>query len=377
MVCTLSAAARDPLANRFEIDYMVCLRIAVVTVALSLGLAIPSTVAACQLCIGLPARSVADKIIDSDCVLIAGLASDDPFSFAPVEVLKGSAVPARIDLWVDSVTRRRLAANDKLGVGLARDSRSGQWHRLGVLSPEYEAVVRRLATVAADWRSEAGKVRRIEFFVPLFGHDDRQIRELAYLEVGRAPYSVIQQLGRIAPREQYVAMLEDPQYLQWRSLAILLLAQRGDAEDNRYLTKSFRDAARFRSLTNLSARAAAAIEVRGTAEIDWIEQSYLLNPERSGEELEEIVRALSVHGSVESGHLRARIVECYGVVLERWPQFAGRIAADLMRWESHQWSEELARVLVMRPALSVESQRVIRQYLRFAASKKELAIARD
>ena len=50
--------------------------------------------------------------------------------------------------------------------------------------------------------------QRIEFFLKLVGHQDSRIRELAYLELGRAPYPMVRQLGRVVPREAIEPMLQ-------------------------------------------------------------------------------------------------------------------------------------------------------------------------
>lgn len=60
------------------------------------------------------------------------------------------------------------------------------------------------------------------FFLQLFGHQDRQIFELAYLEAARAPYSWIRRLGKTVDRSTLQFVLQDRKYIDWHALSFLL-----------------------------------------------------------------------------------------------------------------------------------------------------------
>jgi hypothetical protein len=334
-------------------------------------------VRACPICIGFPRQSVTDYIINSDCVVLARFAKQDPFTYEPIEVLRGSRPQEKIDLLVDSATRRRLLANAELHVGLVRDVDSGKWRSLGVVGKAYESVIRRIVILSPAWNEQANGGERVEFFLTLFGHPDAAIRELAYLEMGRAPYSVIKKLGRVATREEFAAMLDDRQYMEWRALAILLLAQSETPEDRRYLLDAFRTAEQFKIAKHLAAWTAAAIEIQGAEAIDFIEQRYFTGGDRSEEEISSVLRALSLHGTEGCVDHRDRIVASYGVLLQSYPQFAGRVAADLIAWGRHEWVERLSHISATTDDLDFETKSAIRRYLRSTAFKQESSLVDD
>jgi hypothetical protein len=156
---------------------------------------------------------------------------------------------------------------------------------------------------------------------------------------------MVRQLGRIVPREAIEPMLQERRYYEWRGLAILLMAQ-GDSEaDRQYIRESFQAAERFAVVTHLAAWAAAAIEVDADSTLDQIEEKYFGQGDRTPEELKAIFSALSMHGSLEEFALRDRIVVCYGRLLERLPELAPQVAADMHTWKRNELSEALAIVL--------------------------------
>ena len=83
-------------------------------------------------------------------------------------------------------------------VVLTRDGEDSRWRNLGVADAAYVAVVRRLVAFAPQWRGPQG-MQRVEFFLPLFGHENSTIHELAYLELARAPSRDDQTAGPRGP----------------------------------------------------------------------------------------------------------------------------------------------------------------------------------
>jgi hypothetical protein len=287
---------------------------------------------ACPVCIAYPQKSAADVLIESPCVVFAREDPNRPFSYVPVAVLKGTADSPPIDLLVDSRTRRMLGTYPDWVVVLAEDATDGGWRNLGIADAAYAAVVRRIVLFAPEWQRPEGDKRRTEFFVQFFGHSNPLIYELAYLELARAPYRTIKRLGGTVPREQIERVLRDRMYFEWRSLAILLLAHSGEAADQRYISESFRSAARFGLTKNLAAWAAAAIEIEGAGAISFIQRSYFNQPGRSQDQLLEIIRALSLHGTEGRTELRDEIVASYKVLLDVYPNMGGYVAKDLTAW---------------------------------------------
>ncbi|MEM9656893.1 MAG: hypothetical protein AAF961_00895, partial [Planctomycetota bacterium] len=224
---------------------------------------------------------------------------------------------------------------------------------------------------------EDGARRRWQFFLPLFGRDDPKLQQLAYLELGRAPYDAIRKLGRLAPRNTYEPLLQDPKYLKWRSLAILLLAQSKDPVDQRRVRDAFTLATRLGMTTNLAAWTAALIELDGPAAVDSIEAAYCLNADPTSGEVAAMVEALSMHGGVAKGVLQDRIVASYRPLLKAYPRFAPRVAADLVAWKRSELVAELSTCLALGQGFDIAEKRIIRQYLHAAPAPEEATLVSD
>jgi hypothetical protein len=214
-------------------------------------------------------------------------------------VLKGDYDGSNFDLLVDSATRRLLDVHPDHSVLLIQETAHGPWQNLGPISLEFEAVVRRLVMVGGGWTGTEATALRWQFFLPLFGHADDRIRMLAYLELGRAPYSVIRQLGRHVSRDALEPFLSNRRYVEWQGLAILLLAQNQSTMDRQRILSSFHASVQFGLLTNLAAQAAAAIEIDPAATLELIESNYFACDDRSTAELEAVYRAVSMHGELD------------------------------------------------------------------------------
>lgn len=342
-------------------------RSVVVGIVLSLSPGFGSETVACPICIGFPSRTDTDVLLESRCVMLAQQDSADPFRFAPGTVLKGVYDGSNFDLLVDSATQHMLQVHPEFHVWLVQETPEGPWRSLGVMNPAREALMRRIVMVGPTWTGSDAAKLRVDFFVSLVGHEEDRIRELAYLELGRAPYSVVRQLGRTIPRDCYEPMLRERRYFEWRGLAILLLAQSDSEADRQFVRDSFHAAEHYAVVTNLAAWTAAAIELDPAATIALIEEKYFLRADRSQEELQAIFQALSMHGSLEAPELRERIVACYGKLLESHPEFAPQVAEDLSAWRRFDLSKPLARILDQRKSsLDPSAIGKLQKHLRFA-----------
>jgi hypothetical protein len=335
------------------------------------GIATASEAIACAICMGFPSRTEADVLIDGYCLMLVRADPNDPYQFAPGTVLKGSYDGSKFDLLVDSATQRTLDAYPESQVLLVQESAHGPWRSLGCLNKPLESLVRRILVVGPTWTGSQGIKDRIEFFVTLMESDDPRIRELAYLELGRAPYSTVRQLGRALPRRAYEPMLQERRYLEWRGLAILLLAQSQSDADRQWIMNAFRSAEQNAVVTNLAAWTAAAIEVDSPAVLQYIEEEYFRGKDHSREELRAVFQAISMHGSLDEPELRERIIVCYGGLLESYPEFAPEVAEDLHLWKRSELSDTLARIVQhRREGLDPSGMGKVQRYLRSAAATK-------
>ena len=297
------------------------------------------TALACQICYPLPKNSLADHVIECDAAVLAREDPQRPFHYRVTEVLKGREPEAPIDLFLDSGTRRILRFHPDRSVLLARAGKRN-WRRLAMVDEDVLPVVRDVLSFAPEWKGPG--TARFDHFARLLGHDHPVIRDLAHLEVARAPYGYLRRLGREVPREEILAALGDPRYVEWWALNILLLAQSEDPRDRKRIVDSVQSAERYSSTLQLGAWATAYVEIAGVEAIEFLESRYLRRA-RTDEELRLVVTALSVQGGGGRRELRDRIVASYGVLLERHPEIAPAIVGDLIAWQRWEMAEPVRR----------------------------------
>lgn len=295
---------------------------------------------ACMICLPMPQTTAADRLISGQAVVFARESGQRPFFYEAIEVLKGQVESAEIELFVDSSTRRRLTANDDLVVVLVRsqdednteDNKHGVWRSIGVADPAYQQVVRRVLTMAPNWRGEDGLPRRYEFFAALLSHENRSLFELAYLEVARAPYSTIKRFAGLVPRNDLLSILERREYFEWRPLAILMLSCNATDQDRVMIKSQLDQHSRLAMTRNLAAWATAYIESDGVVAIREIETRYLQNQARTEAEVRAVIAALSIHAREGHTHLRQAIAHALSQAAEHHAFAADMIPQDLEDW---------------------------------------------
>jgi hypothetical protein len=290
---------------------------------------------ACQVCIPFPTKTLADRLLEADALVMAREDPERPFHYAAVETLKGDPGDAPIDAFLPSKTRRVLARHPERRMLLARVEPGGGWAALGIADGDYERIVRRIVQHAGAWRPmETDNRQRLAELAPLLGHADSRLHEMAYLEIGRAPYADIRRIASEVPIDKVRGMLDQPRYLEWRSLAILMLAQSTDPADRERIRTSLEAKQRLGSLLNLAAWATAYLAIEGTGGVEQIQRWYLVRTDRSREELREIVKALSVVAGAEA-QMREPVAAAYRKLLEMHPSLASDVSHDLIAW--HRW----------------------------------------
>ncbi len=328
-------------------------------------------VGACQICIPLPERTLADRLLASDAVVLAREDAARPFHYQPVETLFGEPGDAPIDLFLHSQARRMLAADSQRAMVLAHSPRDNTWTTLGFNTPEFERVLSEILARADRWRPrESDNRERLDWFVPLLGHPDERLHELAYLEIGRAPYAEIRRLApRIDPGTLH-EMLDSPRYLEWRSLAILMLGESGQEQDRARVRATLAQTARLASSTNLAAWATALIAVDGASGIEQLTSLYASEPGRSRDELDAVLQALSVHAKA-TPELRGPVAGAYRLILERQPAMAPAMVHDLIAWKRWDFA---GRIREIRQDLAADplAAYALGLYLRLALSNEAL-----
>jgi len=308
------------------------------------ALSFAGVVGACQICVPRPTQTLADRLLSSDAVVLARENAHRTYHYAAVEILKGDPGIAAIDLFMNTPVRRRLAADPGSAMLLAHDPQKNAWHTLGIAHDNFERVVRRILSFEGRWiPGETGNLQRLRELASLLGHVDMRLHELAYLELGRAPYRLIQTVGADVSLEKVREMLENPRYLEWRNLGILLLGLSASEQDHARVIREMEGRKSLSTWQNLDAWATAYVEITGTVGIARLQRWYFRDLGRSRDELRNIVRALSVHAA-NNAELREQVVAAYRDLLDNHPLAAPDITRDLIAWQQWDLSQQLQRV---------------------------------
>jgi hypothetical protein len=326
---------------------------------------------ACPICFPYPPKTSVDYVIGSETVVFARADPAARFSYAPTEVLKGRYDGKDIPLLVDSVTVRTLELNAALQVILVQDRREGTWSSLGVAGREYQGILREVARWDASTKTPA---ERAMFFSPHLRSDDDALRELAFLEAGRAPYSTIRNLAAHVPRAEIYRALNNLFRVEWHPLYILMLGMSDRPDDIAFVRRRLDAAVRHRLTTNLSAYATAYIEMVDTDAVRLLSEEYFREGVHSAEELREILKALSTHGNTGSVELRGVIVDAYGELLAHRPELAGLVAGDLRVWKATRFAPRMKAILNGNIVLDEPSELAITTYLSIGRRERDATI---
>ncbi|MCP4010487.1 MAG: hypothetical protein GY726_13375 [Proteobacteria bacterium] len=125
------------------------------------------------------------------------------------------------------------------------------------------------------WQRSGGAESRAMFFAPYLANAESAVSKLAYLEVGRASYNTIRQADSFVSAEQVHNFLNNPRYIEWHALYILLLGVDAKPADEKRIRAAMARRAQFDQTLNLSAWATALIEIDGEEAIEWLEAVYL------------------------------------------------------------------------------------------------------
>ena len=262
-------------------------------------------------------------------------------------LIKGSlpAEPIVVKEWPSGGVAPKAGASVLLLYGAATRA----WHGVGALSAGRAGWVRRLIALhPASTLAQPDWPARLAFFAPDLEDSEPMVAQAAYEEVAVAPYGAMRQIkGRLSPA-RLRSSLADPAQAARRPLYTLLLGIAGDAGDaQRMITMASKPAAASGApaVPALSAALAAVLELRGSAGVDWLEQTYLARADRSEFEVQAAVLALGVHGNDATRVSRERVIAAYQTLAQRNPAMAGFTASDLAAWERWEFGTRFAEIL--------------------------------
>ncbi len=264
---------------------------------------------------------------------VLALPAEDGTQLKVVEVIRGDA-PAGGTIqpsWVIGLDRAPTASVKPLLLIRARKWQS--WANVGAVGVEHVSWLRELAATKpttaktdAEWQVETALV------LPYLENPEPLVGEIAYGELARAPYSALRSLKGHLDVQALRRWTADPQLAKRHSLYTLLLGIGGGATDAEYIAQRLEAAWKAHDAANLGPMLAASLELSGPSRMAWIDARYMNDRERTIPELQAVLLALGVQGSVNTAIPRERVIESYRTFIAVHTPLAGFVAQDLAAW---------------------------------------------
>jgi hypothetical protein len=346
----------------------------IIFVALLSGAFYAPVANACVICVPYPKTTLADVLNERKSVILAREKIGKPYLFYAVVVLKGAIDGNDFKAFINSADRRMLSKNLKDVAVFGKKDSGDDWRYIAYADREYQAFVREIILQADSWQKFNGNLRRIDFFAERLTNSNLRIRDQAYLEVGRAPYSSIKRIAGSIPRRQIRELLANWRLVEWHSLYILMIGQSRHPDDRAYIRNKLENYAQYQITLNLSAWVTAFIESQPDFGVEEVEKLYFSTRDRTQDELEEVLKGFSVLGS-EGGisfkpeivDRRHRIVKSYATLLDNYPIMAGLVAKDLTNWKTRALVPQLSKIKNGEPILDPSSLFAVDYYLSMAS----------
>ena len=314
-----------------------------VLVALAIFLSYRETWA-CEICLPAGMHSAAELVLESEAVVLGREDAAIPDFARTVKVLQGNADEVASDFFVVGQPPRRPGDRAREIICAYRD---GAWQWVGQADSEFSLVVREILARGEDWRRDP--FERVLYFSRFLGSGNRQVHNVAHLEVAGAPYGEIRRIPEALPVEELRSSLRNFRLSRWHPLYILLLAQLAEEEDRALIEKKVRSAAAEGNPLHLAAWATAWIELAGEPVLEFLAPAFLETPGRDFELVRQVLLALSVQGTEELLDVGDQIVPAYRIALKNYPEAIPLVIGDLLKWEQWDLLPETQAVLKSPP----------------------------
>jgi hypothetical protein len=326
-------------------------------------LSVAGPAAACLVCIELPERTMADRLVEAEIVALAREDPARPFIYAPVALLRGGDPPP-IPFLVDSATRRRLAAAAEDAVLMAHEPESG-WVQLAYANKDVRQAADEILAAAPSW--ERDDAARFAYFAARHDHADPTIRQLALAEIAAAPYADIRTMQPRVTRAEIVRLLRDPGQLAWAPVHILFLGLSDDPADHALVRNAVEVAAKHGVRSHLAAWATAYAEIDGPPAVERLRALYFDDPPRDLAPLRAVVTAFSTLAEGGDPSLRPGIDAAFRALAARGPPALAAEAAKQLTW-AQDWShaETFTELLASGTLTDPAAEYVISLYLEAA-----------
>ena len=335
-----------------------------------------SALLACGLCVGVasaclvcsvPYQSLLDKLESDTDAVVARMTGLEGTAWQVEEVIigtrarQGQLITTRLAAEVSTKGQSRLLRWNQLGKF---------WMEEGPADPEFLDFAFRVIQSPSKLDATGSLRSQTEYFryfVTYLEHSNPLIADAAHARIAGAPYEVLRELGDQFTPERLLDWIDqqpvdvvpeqrrDPLYIT------LLGICGGESElemTSRWISR--------RWITGRSDQLGAILtahgELNGESTVELIEQQYILDRDRTLEEITEAVNALRVHGQANRTISRERVLAAYRLLLRHRKPLLELVVSDCRRWQD--WSVAPMLIDVYSSGAQPWTNSLILEYLR-------------
>ncbi|MCT8161635.1 hypothetical protein [Pseudoruegeria sp. SHC-113] len=292
-----------------------------------------------------PRPGLSDELEMSETVLLARPDPASPFRFIPVIALRGVGEEVDLPQLVDSVTRRRLAANPDDHVLFLRPDDYGEWER-GVYVDDQTRTL--LESLVAEIAQEGflSLERRVEIFGPLLQSEHPVLNAIALREADQLPYELMRALPPPPQAAPHIAALSTASQAQSHPIRLLLLGLSPDPAARAFLENALLAAAATGNTRNLGALTAGYIESAGAEGVVAIEAAFFTRPAGPRDiQSEALIEAMAIHSLQGDPETTAAITQAIAHLLEAHPDSIAPVARQFGGREIPIFADQAASLL--------------------------------
>lgn len=301
------------------------LRAGLLAVLAFLATALSNPVVACSFHTYKPVRTLVDKILESETLVLARQSQNNAHRFKIANVLQGTAHSEPIPFLVDTATRRRLATNADHGVLLSLDGQ-GNWRYLSYVDQNWQDLVKIVMRQAPMWRDQIHHPDRFAALSLYLNHKDPRLHYLALQEIDRVPYETLRTLRVPVSAETLLEALGSWRDAQYEPINMLLLGLTDAPEAGPFLRQQVGRLHQSSTPGSLGAAATALIEVDGEDGIKHLSRLLLSDKDQPMAKVAAVVEAMAIHSNLGSDHLQRTIEETLIGFVRNRPAGAATVA---------------------------------------------------
>lgn len=303
---------------------------------------------ACGGCFRLPYQSLLEKVERADRVVVAHATDPTGKSWKIDRVIKGRKSSSDEMIQVDPLTLNSSSSFNGPHI-LTWNQTFDTWTLEDPAGRKLVEFLRRgigLTPLGRELMPIRNQAEQLRFFLPYLEHPDRQIADSTHSKLSSAPYTVLQELAADLDADQLLTWIDHQSAANNKRLAlsIVLLGICGDKQQAGLVSQWIDEDSGPGDSAYLAALLTAHVELNGEEAVQFIEESYIQNHDRTLSDVIAAVDALRTHGEANTTISRERVKASFHLFLRERSPLVELIIDDCARWKDWSFAPKLMEI---------------------------------